>query len=89
MESDPHIGIVHQMPYVCDRPEKAITIYEKLYYGMWQTRTLLFLNFIRQNCVVGMSFLMRKNVIDEYGGLIHFGNYTAEDFFITEAFLKK
>lgn len=83
------VGLVHQMPFVCNRTEKAVTIYEKLYYGTWQARSMLFANFIGMNCVVGMSCLMRKSVIDECGGLIHFGKYMAEDFFIANAFLEK
>ena len=36
-----------------------------------------------------MSCLMRKNIIDEAGGLKHFAQYLAEDFFLAEMFLKK
>jgi len=46
-------------------------------------------NFFNINCATGMSCLMRKNIIDEAGGLKHFAQYLAEDFFLAEMFLKK
>lgn len=39
------------------------------------------------NCHTGMSCVMRKKALDEFGGLRAFGCYLAEDFFIAQAFL--
>lgn len=83
------VGLVHQMPYCCDRPGKMSNLLEKIYFGTWQARNYLFINFFGLNCVVGMSCLMRKSVIDECGGLINFGKYIAEDFFLAQAFIDR
>lgn len=36
-------------------------------------------------CVTGMSCLMRKDVLDQAGGLIAFAQYIAEDYFMAKA----
>lgn len=82
------VGLVHQLPYCCDRPGQA-NILEKIFFGGWQARNYLAMNFLGLNCCMGMSCLLRKNLIDEFGGLLHFGKFIAEDFFIGQAFLKK
>ena len=82
------VGLVHQMPFVCDRPGFAGTL-EKVYFGTCHCRMYLFINFIGVNCVTGMSCLMRKNVMDKIGGLQSFGNYIAEDYFIAKAYIDK
>ena len=74
------VGLVHQMPFVMDRPGFA---------GTGHCRMYLFINLIGVNCVTGMSCLMRKCVIDKIGGLQVFGNYIAEDYFLAQAFLDK
>lgn len=79
------VGLVHQLPFACDRPGFAGTL-EKVYFGTCQARLYLFINFIGINCVTGMSCLMRKNVMDQLGGLQRFGVYIAEDFFIAKAY---
>jgi ceramide glucosyltransferase len=83
-----NVGLVHQMPFVCDRPGFAGTL-EKIYFGTCHSRMYLFINLIGINCVTGMSCLMRKAVLDKAGGLQKFGNYIAEDYFIAKEFLDK
>lgn len=80
------VGLVHQMPYTCDRPGFAGTL-EKVYFGTSHSRLYLAINLVGQNCVTGMSCLMRKSVLDKVGGLATFGNYIAEDFFIAQTYL--
>lgn len=80
------VGLVHQMPFVADRPGFAGTL-EKVYFGTCHCRMYLFINLIGINCVTGMSCLMRKRVIDAAGGLKRFGNYIAEDYFLAKEFL--
>jgi ceramide glucosyltransferase len=82
------VGLVHQMPFVCDRPNFAGTL-EKIYFGTQHSRMYLFINLIGINCVTGMSCLMRKHVIDNAGGLQAFGNYIAEDYFLAKAFIDR
>ena len=41
------------------------------------------------NCMTGMSFLFRKTVIDNAGGLKAFGPTLAEDYFIAQAFVDR
>lgn len=81
-------GIVHQMPFTCDRSGFAATL-EKIYFGTAHSRMYLSADFVRTNCHTGMSTLMRKCVLEESGGLKTFGCYLAEDFFIAKAFLDK
>ena len=83
---DDRVGLVHQMPFTCDRAGFAGTL-EKVYFGTCHSRMYLFINLLGINCVTGMSCLMRKTVIDELGGLKTFSNYIAEDFFLAQAFL--
>lgn len=82
------IGLVHQMPFVCDRKGFASNL-EKVYFGTCHCRMYLAINFFGINCVTGMSCLMRKNVIDESGGLKAFSHYIAEDYFLAQEFLNK
>ncbi|XP_045482619.1 ceramide glucosyltransferase-B [Harmonia axyridis] len=81
-------GIVHQMPFTCDRNGFAATL-EKIYFGTAQSRIYLVADLFRINCHTGMSTLLRKSVLKENGGLKTFGCYLAEDFFICKYFLDK
>lgn len=81
-------GLVHQMPFTCDRNGFAATL-EKIYFGTAQARIYLAADLFRINCHTGMSALMRKQVLLEQGGLKTFGCYLAEDFFIAKSFIDK
>ncbi|XP_030756030.1 ceramide glucosyltransferase [Sitophilus oryzae] len=81
-------GIVHQMPFTCDRNGFAAT-YEKIYFGTAQARMYLVADCLRINCHTGMSTLMRKQVLEDLGGIKTFGCYLAEDFFIAKTFIEK
>lgn len=80
------VGLVHQMPFTCDREGFAAT-FEKIYFGTYQSRMYLTADLIGANCHTGMSSLMRRDVLDSIGGLKEFGRYLAEDFFIAKAIL--
>ena len=82
------VGLVHQMPFACDRPGLPCTL-EKVYFGTSHARLYLSANLVGINCATGMSSLMRKDVLDEAGGLKAYGCYLAEDFFMAETMLKK
>ncbi|GAB6031668.1 Ceramide glucosyltransferase [Chamberlinius hualienensis] len=79
-----NVGLVHQMPFVCDRKGFAATI-EKIYFGTTHARIYLVADFLRINCATGMSALMRKNLLDDAGGFKAFGQYLAEDFFFAKS----
>lgn len=78
------VGLVHQMPFTCDRDGFAATL-EKVYFGTAQARIYLVADFLRVNCHTGMSALMRKALIDEVGGIEAFSCYLAEDFFLAKS----
>jgi ceramide glucosyltransferase len=78
------VGLVHQMPFTCDREGFAAT-YEKIFFGTVQSRIYLVADLFGIICHTGMSSLVRKSIIDNCGGLHKFGRYLAEDFFIAKA----
>ncbi|CAI9724017.1 ceramide glucosyltransferase-like [Octopus vulgaris] len=84
----PKVGLVHQMPYCCNRKGFA-SAYEKVFFGTQQSRCYLSANFVGINCTTGMSCLMRKELLDQAGGMSAFGKYLAEDYFFAEAIREK
>ncbi|CAF3366628.1 unnamed protein product [Rotaria sp. Silwood1] len=76
-----NVGLVHQMPFTCDRKGFAASV-EKVYFGTQHARMYMTINLIGINCVTGMSCLIRKECIDRVGGLRAFGHYIAEDYYI-------
>ncbi|CAG7834819.1 unnamed protein product [Allacma fusca] len=84
----PRIALVHQIPFAVDRPGFA-AIKEKIFFGSFHARPYLTADFLGVNCVNGMSCLVRKNVLDDCGGIQAFGCYLAEDFFITKAIMER
>ncbi|PSN47867.1 Ceramide glucosyltransferase [Blattella germanica] len=82
------VGLVHQMPFTCDRDGFAATL-EKVYFGTVQARIYLVADFLRVNCHTGMSALMRKSLIDEVGGIQAFSCYLAEDFFLAKSLTER
>lgn len=103
------VGLVHQMPFTCDRegfpatfekvsnqisaseiginlPDFVFSMVLQIFFGTVQSRIYLSADLLGINCHTGMSCLMRKNVLEEVGGLRAFGCYLAEDFFMAKAF---
>lgn len=80
------IGLVHQMPFTCDREGFAAT-FEKIYFGTYQSRMYLTADLFGAICHTGMSSLIRREVLETVGGLKEFGRYLAEDFFIAKAIM--
>lgn len=80
----PKVGLVHQMPFYTDLPGFAGTI-DKVHFGCIIGRCYPAFNFLGLCCCTGMSYLFKKPVLEEcmpQGGLIYFGKYLAEDFFL-------
>ncbi|XP_061057016.1 ceramide glucosyltransferase isoform X2 [Eubalaena glacialis] len=78
------VGLVHGLPYVADRQGFAATL-EQVYFGTSHPRSYISANVTGFKCVTGMSCLMRKDVLDQAGGLIAFAQYIAEDYFMAKA----
>ncbi|XP_060583307.1 ceramide glucosyltransferase-B-like [Ruditapes philippinarum] len=74
-------GLVLQMPFCCDRKGFA-AIYEKVFFGTMQARNMLTAIALGINCSTGMSSMIRKEIVERAGGLQHFAQYLAEDFFL-------
>ncbi|KAI4790604.1 hypothetical protein KUCAC02_034522, partial [Chaenocephalus aceratus] len=78
------VGLVHGLPYVADRQGFAATL-EQVYFGTSHPRSYISANVTGIKCVTGMSCLMRKDVLDQAGGLVAFAQYIAEDYFMAKA----
>uniref|UniRef100_A0A8C4WYP5 ceramide glucosyltransferase n=1 Tax=Eptatretus burgeri TaxID=7764 RepID=A0A8C4WYP5_EPTBU len=78
------VGLVHGLPYTADRRGFAATL-EQVYFGTSHARTYVAAHATGFKCVTGMSCLMRKAVVDQAGGLAAFGQYLAEDYFLSKA----
>lgn len=61
----------------------------QVYFGTQHSRVYLMANLLGQNCANGMSWLLKKNYLEEVGGLSAFSEYLAEDFFIGKALWSK
>ena len=59
----------------------------QVYFGTSFARFYLISTILGINCMVGMSFMVRKQIFEAAGGLKAFGRYLAEDFFIAQAVL--
>ncbi|XP_040578704.1 ceramide glucosyltransferase [Lepeophtheirus salmonis] len=82
------VGLVHQMPFSCDKSGFSSTL-EKVFFGTSHARIYLVANMFGINCSTGMSTLMRKDVLDDVGGIKNFGCYLAEDYFFARTFQEK
>ena len=60
-----------------------------MYFGSQFAKMYLCADILRINSTTGMSCLMRKEVMEEAGGLKEFGQYLAEDYFIAQAFIDR
>ncbi|KAK6188951.1 hypothetical protein SNE40_005022 [Patella caerulea] len=82
------VGMVHQMPYISDRSGFASHV-EKVFFGTQHAKMYLCANMLGINCTTGMSCLMKKDVIQEAGGLTAFAEYLAEDYLLAQAFIDR
>ncbi|XP_031413308.1 ceramide glucosyltransferase [Meleagris gallopavo] len=64
---------------------KALSCFLQVYFGTSHPRSYISANLTGFKCVTGMSCLMRKDVLDQAGGLIAFAQYIAEDYFMAKA----
>ena len=66
-------------------PFSLAQLIPKVYFGTAHARIYLSADLIGINCPTGMSALMRKQPLDEAGGLEAFADYLAEDFFFAKS----
>jgi ceramide glucosyltransferase len=84
MEDD--VGLVHQLPFACDRVELAAASEQLLFStGAWLYIIFLYLG---KASVIGMSTLFRKEIIAHAGDLRAFGKFLCEDFYLAETVKK-
>lgn len=58
------------------------TLKFQVFFGTMQARNMLSAVALGINCSTGMSSMVRKEIVEKAGGLQHFGQYLAEDFFL-------
>lgn len=63
----------------------TLSLVLQVYFGCALPRYYIALNQLNQACCTGMSYMFKKSVVDEVKGLVHYGKYLAEDFFLTHA----
>ncbi|XP_050403093.1 ceramide glucosyltransferase [Patella vulgata] len=80
----PDVGLVHQIPFVTDESGFGAAI-EKIYFGSAMARYYISLNALGLCCMTGMSYMFKKTVLDECNGLVWYGRYLAEDFFLASS----
>lgn len=83
---DDDVGIVHQMPFTYDRDGFSSSL-EKIYFGTAHSRIYLFADFLHVNCHTGMSTVIRKQLLEDVGGIQTFGCYLAEDYFMAQSIM--
>ena len=62
---------------------KKIALFQ-IYFGATVARYYLAFNVFGIPCFTGMSYLVKKPCVDEFGGLSWFGKFLAEDFFLAK-----
>ncbi|CAH8564189.1 unnamed protein product [Schistosoma intercalatum] len=85
---DPSVAIVHQLPFFADHSGFVAAI-EKVTFGCYLARSYTALNQLGVTCFTGMSYIVKKSMLNEVGGLAYFGKYLAEDYFLSAALCQK
>lgn len=65
------------------------SMYMQVYFGTQHSRVYLLGNLAGENCANGMSWLFKKQALEQEGGLSAFSGYLAEDFFMGKALWKR
>ncbi|VDM31565.1 unnamed protein product [Hydatigera taeniaeformis] len=80
---DPRVALVHQLPYYSDQ-RGFMNAIEKVCFGCALGRSAIALNHMGMLCFTGMSYIVRKSILDRYGGFARFGKFLAEDYFCSK-----
>ncbi len=62
----------------------CICVFLQVYFGTNVARYYMALHVLGVSCFTGMSYLLKKDKLDELNGLSYFGRFLAEDFFIAK-----
>ncbi|CAH8591792.1 unnamed protein product [Schistosoma rodhaini] len=63
--------------------------YPRVTFGCYLARSYTALNQLGVTCFTGMSYIVKKSMLNEVGGLAYFGKYLAEDYFLSAALCQK
>ncbi|KAL5970035.1 Ceramide glucosyltransferase [Taenia solium] len=80
---DPRVALVHQLPFYSDQ-RGFLNAVEKVCFGCALGRSAIALNHMGMLCFTGMSYIVRKSILDRYGGFARFGKFLAEDYFCSK-----
>ncbi|KAH9286821.1 Ceramide glucosyltransferase [Echinococcus granulosus] len=80
---DPRVALVHQLPFYSDQ-RGFMNAIEKVCFGCALGRSAIALNHMGMLCFTGMSYIVRKSILDRYGGFARFGKFLAEDYFCSK-----
>ncbi|KAM7533864.1 hypothetical protein Aperf_G00000117685 [Anoplocephala perfoliata] len=76
-------GVVHQIPFICDQ-RGFVNAIEKVYFGCVLSRNAIALNQLGVPFFIGMSYVLRKSILDKFGGIAPFGKFLSEDYFLSK-----
>jgi len=82
------VVLVHQLPFVCFRQGFA-GILEMTYFGSQPAKMALISDMFGINCLTGMSFIIKKEILDDAGGLQTYSNFIGEDYAICNTVVEK
>ncbi|RWS03387.1 hypothetical protein B4U79_01396 [Dinothrombium tinctorium] len=78
-QMDEETAVVFQLPFVYRHDGFSSTI-EKIFFGVWSAKSTLIMTYIlKQPFLNGMSCLIKKQTLDDIGGMSEFREYLAED----------
>ncbi len=64
-------------------------LYMQVYFGTQHSRMYILATLANKNCANGMSWLVRKDALEQEGGIEAFCEYLAEDFYMNQALLDR
>ncbi|KAM7534500.1 hypothetical protein Aperf_G00000118543 [Anoplocephala perfoliata] len=80
---NPNVALVHQIPFICDQ-RGFMNAIEKVYFGCVLNRNAIALNQLGVPFFIGMSYVLRKSILDKFGGIAPFGKFLSEDYFLSK-----